>query len=584
MLGISPKLTTASLLLGALALGARSAAACGGFFCSQAQPVNQAAERIIFAQNADSSITAVIQILYEGPSEDFSWLLPINGVPEDDQLGVASDVAFQRLQSATNPQFNLTTTVEGACRGDFPAQNGVSGDTPAAPVRETCDDNPLLVGCEPVNVEASGVVGAFEWTVLSVNPNVADPVAPTLEWLTQNGYDVTPQGTALLGPYLADGMNLLALRLTKGSDTGSIRPIQITYPAAAPMIPIKLTAVAANEDMGVMAWVLSSARAVPFNYNALELNEARINWFNAASNYEQVVNEAADDAGGNGFVTEFAGPSSQLASVVWQDFEEQNWQQVKGATYFSFDSLFQTVYSNYSNLDGFWDAVRRTVTLPDNISFEDFKLCPTCYSSRIELSPTALMTAIESDVIEPMRSVQRLIDQAPYATRLYSTLSASEMTIDPVFVFNQDLPEVSNLHQATRIIECDRGVYQTEAPWRIEFPQGSVIRGNAQTLGAWPDAVADQPANFQVLMLADSGDGQVVADNKEAIDTVLASYNETLPPREPSGRASTTMLDQSGGMCSLPAAPGTSRSAPLSLGLGLLAAASWARRRSRCAR
>ena len=124
---LSLKLTTSSLLLGALALGARPAAACGGFFCSQAQPVNQAAERIIFAQNPDASITAVIQILYEGPSENFSWLLPINGVPANDQLGVASDVAFQRLQFATNPQFNLTTTVEGSCRGEFAAQ-----DTPTA--------------------------------------------------------------------------------------------------------------------------------------------------------------------------------------------------------------------------------------------------------------------------------------------------------------------------------------------------------------------------------------------------------------------------------------------------------------------
>ena len=29
--------------------GARPAQACGGFFCSRAQPVNQAAERIIFS-------------------------------------------------------------------------------------------------------------------------------------------------------------------------------------------------------------------------------------------------------------------------------------------------------------------------------------------------------------------------------------------------------------------------------------------------------------------------------------------------------------------------------------------------------
>src|SRR5262245_8397177 len=83
------------------------ARACGGFFCSQAQPVNQAAERIIFADNGDGTVTAVIQILYEGPSENFSWLLPISTVPQGDDIAVASDLAFTRLQAATNPSYRL---------------------------------------------------------------------------------------------------------------------------------------------------------------------------------------------------------------------------------------------------------------------------------------------------------------------------------------------------------------------------------------------------------------------------------------------------------------------------------------------
>ena len=53
-----------------LSLGAlvpTSALACGGFFCNQSQPVNQAAESIIFADNGDGTTTAVIQIKYQGP-------------------------------------------------------------------------------------------------------------------------------------------------------------------------------------------------------------------------------------------------------------------------------------------------------------------------------------------------------------------------------------------------------------------------------------------------------------------------------------------------------------------------------------
>ena len=82
-----------------------------------------------------------------------------------------------------------------------------------------------------------------------------------------------------------------------------------------------------------------------------------------------------------------------------------------------------------------------------------------------------------------------MIDRAPYTTRLYSTLSAAEMTVDPVFVFNPELPDVDNVHRAERIIECDRDVYQFEAPWRIEFPQGTTIRGTADDVGNWPGAV-----------------------------------------------------------------------------------------------
>jgi hypothetical protein len=574
-----------ALLAGAAtALWSAPASACGGFFCSQQQPVNQAAERIIFADNGDGTITAVIQIMYQGPSENFSWLLPISSVPQGDQLGVASDVAFTRLQFATNPQFNLTRTVEGQCRTN--RQDGSDNDV-AAPIRETCDDNPLLAGCDlpetdvnggPVNVEASGAVGAFEYAVISVDPGQTDPVAPALTWLGENGYDVPPEGAALMQPYLAEGMYLLALRLTKGSDTGSIRPIKLTYTADAPMIPIKLTAVAANQDMGVMTWALSSSRAVPMNYNALELNEARINWFNPASNYEQVVTEAADAAGGQGFVTEFAGPSSQLADVVWQQFEETDWQSVKSGTYFSFDDLFQALFQRYQSWSGFWDAVRGAVTLDEGVSFDDFRRCPGCYSERLSFSPTALLSAIEADVIEPLRSVQALIDRAPYTTRLYSTLSAAEMTVDPVFLFNRDLPEVTNLHQATQVVECDPSVYEFEAPWRIDFPQGTSIRGTPDTIGQWPDAVADTPANFQVLQLAAAGEGEVVADNSETIGSLLQAYNDGIPT--PSGSGGTRSLD-SGGACSLPGPRplASSPSLPMSL-LGLLGASVW-RRRSR---
>jgi uncharacterized protein (TIGR03382 family) len=176
------------------------------------------------------------------------------------------------------------------------------------------------------------------------------------------------------------------------------------------------------------------------------------------------------------------------------------------------------------------------VTLPANVPFEDFQVCPSCYSGQVQFSPAAFIAAIETSVIEPVRVVQRVIDEHPYVTRLYSTMSAAEMTADPLFTFNPTLAEVSNLHTAERIIECNPNIFQFEAPWRIELPQGGVVRGTADQAGTWPD-FSDQPANFRILRQSDTGDGRVVEDNETTIEEMLDAYNDTIPDPGGSGGA-----------------------------------------------
>jgi hypothetical protein len=368
-------------------------------------------------------------------------------------------------------------------------------------------------------------------------------------------------------------MYLLALKLTKGADSGSIRPIVLTYAGTEASIPVKLTAVAANDDMGVLAWVLGPKRAVPKNYLSLELNEARINWFNAAPTYNSVVVQAADDAGGQGFVTEFAGATSKLANVVWTQSDQQSWSIVQSQVYGSFADMFNQVYGQYVGWDGFWDATRAAVTLPADLAFEDFKLCPNCYAGQIQFKPATYIAELQRLVIDPVKSVQDLVDAHPTLTRMYTTLSAEEMTLDPVFTFNADQGEVDNLHTAERVIECNPNVSQFEAPWRIELPQGGVVRGTANSVGTWPTALDVLPANSRIVRTGDSGAGKVVEDNSEPILTKLADYNSSVLPSTPSNGASS-----SSGGCSI--AP-TNTSWGLLLGAIAVGSARLRRRRSR---
>ena len=253
-----PKFVAAAALLCGFLAQSSTSEACGGFFCSAQQPVNQAAERIIFAQNGDGTVTAVIQILYQGPSENFSWLLPISTVVQEGDIGIASNLAFQRLQARTNPQYNLTTRIEGQCDG----QNAGSGGAASFPSGGPAATGGTTSSDGGVTVESKGMIGEFEWTVISFDSSLEDPADAAVVWLEANGYDVSPGSPELIGPYLEDGMYFLALKLQKGSDSGSIRPISLTYDAELPMIPIKLTAVAANDDMGVMTWIW--AKTAPF--------------------------------------------------------------------------------------------------------------------------------------------------------------------------------------------------------------------------------------------------------------------------------------------------------------------------------
>jgi len=505
----------------------RSAEACGGFFCNNSQPVNQAAERIIFSDDGEGNVISVVQILYEGPAEEFSWILPVFGSPD---VSVSSNIAFQRLQNTTNPSYTLQTVIEGECNDDQFARGTAVNDS------ATSAD----AGSSEVTVEDSGSVGPYDYEVISVDEESSDPAQAALTWLEANEYDVTETGPELLRPYLENGMNLIGFRLTKGASAGEIRPVILGYGADCSMIPIRLTAVAANADMGVMVWVLGSDRAVPTNYRDLVLNEALINWFNPNSNYNDVVIAAADEAGGQGFVTEFAGSTDTFDQVVISEWERDTADTIETTDWTGrHTELLETALYTFSGWDGIAETVEATVPLPSEVSTEDFLMCISCYlddETLADFEPSVFVDAFLEDVIEPAIATQDIIDGAPYMTRLYSTLSAAEMTLDPVFELNPDLDDVSNQHTATRTIQCNENVSQADAPWRAELPEVGLVRGIGQV---WPfDLSSDQPVNRQVRQQSISGSGDIVTDNTRTIQQALSANNDAINEQLAAGEES----------------------------------------------
>jgi hypothetical protein len=520
-----------SVLALSLYLQPTPAQACGGLFCSASAPVNQAAERIIFSKNADDTVTAVVQIQYQGPSEEFAWVLPVPGIPD---VKVSSDLAFTRLQLASNPQYNLSTVIEGEClEGNFPPSS------PGGNVSLDGSGGAGGTGGSGVTVLAEGNVGPFDFVVIQPDGAFEHVGDVMVEWLTNEGYDVVPPGgdpaaiSDLLGSYLEAGMNLIAFRLTKGNDNGTIRPIRITYESEQPMIPIRPTAVAANDDMGVMVWVLGSNRAVPVNYRSLELNEALIDWTNGGRNYNQVVIAAANEAGGQGFVTERSGPTVDYENVIVSDFEREQWEQlqINEPALSSEELLRQSV--PFSGWDGYLGVLEDF--LPQE-ELDAFIQCPQCGEALTPFDKEAFMNALSTDVIEPMLDTDELVASLPYITRLYTTLSAPEMDLDPLFDFNPDLDDATNVHNATRVFECNPTIPLSEAPSRIELEDGRVVRlAPGSPWPFTPGAENAPPANAIVAQLSTVGSGTVVTDNSDAIDAALTQHNAQVPTLEDMG-------------------------------------------------
>jgi hypothetical protein len=560
---------TAPAVTLALCLGivANDAGACGGLFCSSSSPVNQAAERIVFAKNGNGTVTAAIEILYEGPSSSFAWLLPVPAA--EVTVEVSSKQAFDALQQASNPSYGFQTTFATDC--------GLNGTATAAgsPVASTSPGvTPGPQGASPVQVVASGNVGPYDYVQIEVNPADEDPAQAAIDWLEEEGYDVGALGPEVLRPYLMQEMNLLAFRLNKDSDSGSIRPVMLTYPGERPLIPIRPTAVAANDDMGIMVWVLGSGRAVPTSYLHLELNEARIDWFNPNPTYNQLVSDAADEAGGNGFVTEQSGPAEPFAEVVFPQYKEDQFSQLRTAQFASIQEFLQQAQnvaqshvflqssgfagplapsslSAQTQYDGFIEVLSDpdVVPLREGATAAQLNACLPCYFQvdvpvRNDLYPSTpydpatdpilgmdvgmFLDEMEKMVIKPLRETGALFEKHRQVTRLYTTMSADEMQSDPEFDLNPELPDVSNVHTATRMFECNGN------DWTITLPQGATVKGSGST---WPVTPNDEemPFNWRILQLSTAGGGEVVLDNTDRVASRLVDLGLSDPPPMPQG-------------------------------------------------
>ena len=533
---------TAKLLLATfctLVLSVPAAHACGGFFCTTV-PMNQVAENILFIQG-EGTVTTHVQIQYSGTAADFAWILPLPAVPE---LAVSHNQIFTQLQSATQPDFQLNFVDEGGCYDSYFYDLIFGGCSACADVGN--------YGPPGVEVVAQEQVGPYDTAVVS-----SEDAQAIVDWLVDNGYQLGDLGVELLTPYVEEGFYFLALKLSPDRDVGDLQPIAVTYTADAPGIPIRLTAVATEPDLGVLAYILGEHRAVPTNYRHVQINEALIDWFNSGFNYQQVVTQAANEAGGQAFATDYAGPSNIVRDFFRWEFDLVLLRQQDHPA----DFLNEALWQGFPPDAQMQTLVRRHIPIPPAVLEEEVLLevmfagdreayeraqeegwlqdtaesffynnmrAYDRYLTDFAFDAHAFVDDLERIVVEPLESVRQLLEEKPYLTRLYTTLSADEMTLDPMFAYNPDLPDVSNVRSADLRTDCadDLGDMRSEGEWEvvITLSDGREFRSHplADGMAPRPLPLVGQPAAAVIEQLSTSGPPQVIRTLPTTIEATAA--------------------------------------------------------------
>ena len=143
----------------------------------------------------------------------------------------------------------------------------------------------------------------------------------------------------------------------------------------------------------------------------------------------------------------------------------------------------------------------------------------------------AFLDVLGNEVVKPMRETENLLGERDYVSRLYTTMSPEEMTVDPTFDFNADMGDVSNVHTAERTVYCSRRVTRANAPWKAVLPDGTVVHGegNQWPLGPNANDAPPMPATRTIETTGTSGEGEVVEDNTESISQALSKHNSSVP-------------------------------------------------------
>jgi hypothetical protein len=314
----------------------RDARACGACFVSSSESTVVSDHRMALSLSMTQTVLWD-QITYEGNPKEFAYVIPVRA---GTRVETSNDAWFAALDASTRPIImgprpasfggggggggggysggygaDGTSVAQGegggcgcgstsslALGSDFSSDAGVSGADGATAGGATPSP-------PPVQVVAQDVVGSYETVTLrSIDPNAL------FDWLVANGFDVPDAARPIIGDYVREGLDFLAMRLRPTASVRAMEPIRIVTPGADATLPLRMMRIGAGTNLGITLFVLGEGRYHPQNFPDAVIDPAKLIWDAAKqqSNYQKLSLEVMATNDGKTWLTEYAKPPSLI--------------------------------------------------------------------------------------------------------------------------------------------------------------------------------------------------------------------------------------------------------------------------------
>ena len=211
------------------------------------------------------------------------------------------------------------------------------------------------------------------------------------------------------------------------------------------------------------------------------------------------------------------------------------------------DAGFIAGLANLAPGTAFQDELSRVLPLPQGessfIYFDAERLAQVYNTETLSAARDTLRESFQNIEIDPLNASMALLPNGRYLTRLYTTMSADDMTLDPTFDYNSQMGDQSAERRATLSAACgDNG---TE--WTLTLGAGTGRDGevviDAQSeipFGPVPVEVSAQEATFTLARTTAAALPDITAQNDFTVVEINGGSSGSLNGGTEDGGSSTS--------------------------------------------